>query len=92
MEDFIYIIVPLLVFLLIIGPLFVFMDDEGNISNFDISNAALINNFITYTKSGTPCYYLVYEFKDNSIKEFKVSSEIYYKNIKLNINKNEEGS
>lgn len=52
---------------------------EEKIEDFNLEEAILIDNFITYTRLGSPRYYLVYELKeDKSIKEFNVSSEEYY--------------
>ncbi len=73
-------IVFLIIILIVIVPICSFFEKIDNINNYDISNAILIDNFVTYNKSGFPCYYLVYKFEDNSIKEFNVNEEIYYKN------------
>ncbi len=61
---------------------------EENIEDYSLSDAILIDNYISYTRMGTPCYYLIYKFSDNSIKEFKVDAEKYYKFTE----QNEEGS
>ena len=55
---------------------------EEKIDNYDITNAVLIDNFITYSRYGYPIYYLIYKFSDGSTKEFKVTSEQYYGFIK----------
>lgn len=81
MDEFMFSIFIILLVLICISPLFV----EDGIENFNLQDAFLIDNFITYTKFGTPQYFLIYEFKDNTIKEFNVTSEEYYKHINLTV-------
>ena len=50
-----------------------------DINNYDISNAILIDNFISYTRFGNPRYFLVYKFEDSSIMEFQVTADEYYR-------------
>lgn len=91
MEDLIY-IVFFIIIVIISMSMISSWEAKENIANYPISDAILINNFISYSRFGSPCYYLVYKFKDDSIKEFKVSAEIYYKSIKIDIIEIEEGS
>lgn len=76
-ELFVFLVIILIIFVPVVKKL----DDISNIENYDISEAVLINNFISFTKFGNPCYFVVYQFSDNSIKEFHVSVEQYYKLI-----------
>ena len=70
----------LVIILVVLVPFCQKLSEEGNIDNYDISNAILIDSFVSYSKSGYPCYYLVYQFSDGSIKDFQVTSEKFYLN------------
>lgn len=83
MKEFIFIIFFIIIILSVFIPKLKNIVDEENIANYPISEAILIDNFMTYTRFGEPCYYLVYKFNDNSIKQFKVTEEQYYINTKL---------
>lgn len=89
MDDYFVLIVGLIVILIFIVFFITGIEENFNIENYDIENAILIDNFITYSRFGSPSYYLVYKFEDNSIKEIQVLPEQYYTNIK---SENEEGS
>lgn len=82
MED-IFELLFVVVMLLLIFNLFYVVFSEEKIEDYCISDAVLIDSFITYSKFGVPNYYLIYKFDDNSIKEFHVTSEQYYKNLQL---------
>lgn len=78
MEDMIELLIYVLCLMLLFS-MFVTIFDEEEINDFNLEEAILIDNFITYTNFGFPKYYLVYEFiEDKSIKQFSVSSEQYY--------------
>lgn len=82
MEKF-SLIIFLIIILIIFIPMIKNIEAKENIANYPISEAILIDNFISYSRYGDPCYYLIYKFNDDSIKEFKVTEEQYYKNTKL---------
>ena len=39
----------------------------------------IVDKYITYNRSGTPCYYVVYKFVDGCIEEMLVSSTEFYR-------------
>ena len=39
----------------------------------------VVDKYITYNRSGNPCYYVVYKFVDGCIEEMLVSSTEYYR-------------
>ena len=51
---------------------------------YDLTSAVIIDSHITYTRSGYPCYYLVYKFSDGSIRQVEVNEEFYYTNLEAN--------
>ena len=72
-------IIFLIIMLIVFVPVLSVIENFTNIDNYPISEAILINDFISYTRAGNPCYFLVYEFNDGSIKQFNVNVEQYYK-------------
>ena len=91
MEDFSLIIFFIIMFIIFV-PMINSLEAKENIANYPISEAILIDNFISYSRFGDPCYYLIYKFNDNSIKEFKVTEEQYYKNINNSWKEKEYGN
>lgn len=81
-EPFIYLFIALIIVSLFTPNINELIAEE-NIENYSINEAILIDNFITFTKFGTPQYFLIYKFNDNSIKQFNVTSEQYYNNSPL---------
>lgn len=51
---------------------------ESDINSYNTENTVLVDNFITYSKFGSPNYYLVIKFDDNKIKQFNVNADEYY--------------
>ena len=72
-------IIALIVILVVFLPFAYIVDYREDINNYDISNAILIDNFISYTRFGNPRYFLVYKFEDSSIMEFQVTADEYYR-------------
>lgn len=52
--------------------------------------AKLIDNFVTFNFWGIPNYSLIYEFSNNTIREYSVNADLYYQSLIVSNERSED--